>query len=202
MRDIRTILPRTTECPVWRDVLWCLLVIYLYVVILSSTSMAGERPLSVIYPGKGAGEIRLGNKMKDVMEILGWGSPEEFKKGGENQNEYYLIYKAKGVIFTFLADKAGKELGESILQIVTISSPVFMVSGSGIRVGDKGIDIYNYMQKPPSGIQQSMPLQKSNGECEDKEGDATKKEIVCKGIKFIVNKETDTIEAVDVFYPK
>lgn len=185
-----------------RDIKPILLVIYLCVVVLSSPSTAGERPLSVIYPGKGAGEIRLGNKMKDVMEILGWGSPEEFKKGGENQNEYYLIYKAKGVIFTFQADKVKKELGESILQMVTILSPAFMVSGSGIRVGDKGMDIYNYMEKPLFGIQQSMPLQKSIDKCEDKEGDAGKKEIVCKGIKFVVNKETDIIEAIEVFHPK
>ncbi|MBI5893920.1 MAG: hypothetical protein HZB79_09795, partial [Deltaproteobacteria bacterium] len=173
-----------------------LLFICLSVIIMASPATAGARPLSIIYAGEGIGNIRLGHRMEDVIKNLGWGKPEEFRKYDKN-GEYYLIYKAKGVSFIFQAGK--KAIGENILQKVIINSPAFITAGKGIRVGDNGVDV---KEPIPSQQQKGLTMQSSMGGCTDKDGDADKKEIVCKGIKFIVNKETDIIEAIEVFYPK
>src|SRR3990167_5485216 len=84
---------------------------------------AGERPLSIIYAGEGIGNIRLGYRMEDVIKNLGWGKPEEFRKD-EKKDEYYMVYKAKGLSFIFQINK--KTIGESVLQKIVITSPAFI----------------------------------------------------------------------------
>ncbi|MBI5326934.1 MAG: hypothetical protein HZB80_01365 [Deltaproteobacteria bacterium] len=172
-----------------------LLFICLAGIIMASPAMTGERPLSIIYAGEGIGNIRLGHRMEDVIKNLMWGQPEEFRKD-ENKGEYYLIYKAKGVSFIFQAGK--KAIGENILQKVIINSPAFITAGRGVRVGDKGVDIEGSL---PPQVQQKMALQANMDGCVDDDKDKDKRVKVCKGVRFIINKESDVILSIEVFSP-
>ena len=179
-----------------KDINPLLLFICLSVIILITPArqgMAGERPLSIIYAGEGIGNIMLGHRIEDVIKNLGWGNPEEMRKD-EKKGEYHLIYKAEGVSFIFQAGK--KTLGESTLQKVHITSPAFITAGKGVRVGDKGVDINKSVSS-----QQSLTMQNSMGECTDDDKEKDKRVVVCKGIRFIINKENDVILAIEVFSP-
>ncbi|MBI3398320.1 MAG: hypothetical protein HY026_03690 [Deltaproteobacteria bacterium] len=178
-----------------KDIKSFLLFICLSGIIMVSPAMAGERPLSIIYAGEGIGNIRLGDRMEDVIKNLMWGKPEEFRKDEKN-GEYYLIYKAKGVSFIFQAGK--KAIGENILQKVIINSPAFITAGRGVRVGDKGVDIEGPLFPQ---AQQKMALQTNMDGCVDDDKEKDKRVKVCKGVRFIINKENDVIEAIEIFSP-
>lgn len=179
-----------------KDINPLLLFICLSIIIMVSPARqggAGERPLSIIYAGEGIGNIRLGDKMEDVIKNLIWGKPEEFRKD-EKKGEYYLIYKSRGVDFIFQVSK--KAIGESILQEVIINSPAFITAGKGIRVGDKGVGIKENLL-----FQKGLNLQNSMSGCMDDDKEKDKRVVVCKGIRFIINKENDVILAIEVFSP-
>lgn len=170
-----------------------LVLIYLSVVIMSYPArqgMAGERPLSIIYAGEGIGNIRLGGRMEDIVKNLGWGKPEEFRKD-EKKDEYYMIYKAKGLSFIFQINK--KTIGESILQKIVINSPAFITAGRGVRVGDKWAEIKEF----PS--QQRLAMQGGMNGCADDDNEKDKKVVLCEGIRFIINNKSDVIEGIEVF---
>ena len=152
---------------------------------------AGERPLSIIYAGEGIGNIRLGYRMEDVIKNLGWGKPEEFRKD-EKKDEYYMVYKAKGLSFIFQINK--KTIGESVLQKIVITSPAFITSGRGVRVGDKGYDIKDF-----GSSQQRLAMQSSMDGCTDDDKEKDRKVVVCEGIRFIINNKSDVIEGIEVF---
>lgn len=176
-----------------RNIKSILILICLSVVIMSCPARqgrAGERPLSIIYAGEGIGNIRLGGRMEDVVKNLGWGKPEEFRKD-EKKDEYYMIYKAKGLSFIFQINK--KTIGESVLQKIVIISPAFITAGRGVRVGDKWADIKEF----PS--QQRLAMQSSMDGCTGDDKEKDKKVVVCSGIRFIINNKSGVIEGVEVF---
>lgn len=165
--------------------------------IVSIITGARVRPLSIIYPGEGIGNIRFENTLAEVISVLGWEKADQIKKDKEGR-EFYFIYKRRGVILVFIinVDNTEKKLSEAILTKITITSPAFMVAESGIRVGDKKIDVENYYLKKLFFKKQNLPLDKGIAECKEEKND-----IICDGIKFVVSKKADIVEAIEIFPP-
>lgn len=154
---------------------------------------ANRRLLYYIYPGEGLGNVRIGDKMREVVEKLDWGKPDENMKS-EEAKEYYWIYKGnRGVTFVFSQNK--RVFGDSTLKKITITNPVFSVLGSLVHVSMKMSEMrerIQEMKKPypphPTGLEGCRD--------DNKEKVAV---VECEGLRLLIDEGNDRIKAIEVF---
>lgn len=142
-----------------------------------------NRSLGIIYPGEGIGRITIGTRMRDALDALGWGKPDRLGKDAATKDLVLVYEHNRGVEFIFSKQEKEGHLSDSILKMIVIRNPSFIVFGNGLGVG------------------QRWPYRDGGDQCEITGRDASRLAVVCKGISFITNRETGTIEAIEVFRP-
>lgn len=104
--------------------------------VFNASALVGLRPLSMLVPSEGMGEVKLGSTAAVALKTLGWGEPKELRQD-ETLKEYYLIYPSQGVNFTFsYKQERSPDLATAKLTEIQVFSEAYLVAGSGLKIGD------------------------------------------------------------------
>jgi hypothetical protein len=110
----------------------------LTLLIITGTNEAGSDE-TLIRPGIGVGEIRLGDSLADVYAKLGQKKADSARKVGKGEmEEIWLSYRAMGLTFAYDRKKT--------LKKIIVTSKAIPLERVGLRVGSRAAYIERYYE--------------------------------------------------------
>jgi hypothetical protein len=131
--------------------------------------------IATLRPGKGVGNINIGDKLEDVVKKMGKKPSDVKTVTAGNDVQYWLIYKPQGLTFVFN--------GNSALVSIIVTNPVMRIPTSNIMIKSSSKELNDAYGTGRSAVINDNYVQKIY----DKEG-----------MNFMINKGSGKIETITI----
>jgi hypothetical protein len=131
--------------------------------------------IATLRPGKGIGNINIGDKLEDVVKKMGKKPSEGKTVTAGNNVQYWLIYKPQGLTFVFDRNSA--------LVSIIVTNPVMRIPNSNIRINSSSKELNSAYGDGRSAV--------INDNYEQRIYDK-------KGMNFMINKGSGKVETITI----
>lgn len=136
---------------------------------------ADSTSIATLRPGKGIGNINIGDSLEDVVKQMGKKPSEGKTVTTGKEVQYWLIYKPQGLAFVF--DKA------STLVSIIVTNPVMRIPSSNIRINSSSKKLRNAY-----GDGRDVPI----------EGNYEQRIYDKEGVIFMINRGSGKVESITI----